>query len=92
MTVEVANQADRPWNMTPEQVRMTAETISSVLSVPVFLSGALVGVVNLDDSKKLGDSRLADQDVRNAVEDLAVNVGYLLEKAGTDFRDVANLP
>ena len=72
--------------MTSEQVRMSALTIGSVLSVPVLLpNGALVGVLNLDDSKGLEDSSLASHQVRQAAEDLASNIGELIKKAGTDI-------
>jgi hypothetical protein len=86
VSVEDADKTDRPWNMTSEQVRMTALTISSVLSVPVFLPvGPLVGVLTLDDSKKLDESKLGTSEVRQAAEAVASDIGALLTKAGTDI-------
>lgn len=86
VSVDDANQVDRPWNMTPEQIRLTAESIGSVLSVPVFLpNGNFVGVLNLDDSKELSLSLLNSTDVLAAAEDLADEVGEFLGRAGTNF-------
>lgn len=81
-----ARGTPRPWNMTSEQIRQTAETISSVLSVPVFLpNGDFAGALNLDDSKDLAESLLSSPDTRAAVEGLAREIGTLLQKAGTEL-------
>lgn len=86
VTVADADRSDRPWNMTPEQIRLTAITISSVLSVPVFLpDGAFAGVLSLDDRKSLDVSQLGNPDIRAAAEGLEDELGELLKKAGTEF-------
>jgi hypothetical protein len=86
VTVADADRSDRPWNMTPEQVRLTAITISSVLSVPVFLpDGSFAGVLNLDDRKSLDVSQLGNPDIRAAAEALEDQLGELLKKAGTEL-------
>lgn len=88
VSVETNKETHRPWNMTPEQIRLTATTISSVLSIPVFLpNGEIAGVLNLDDQKPLADSLLAGEDIRAATEELAGELGALLEKSGTEFPD-----
>jgi hypothetical protein len=84
VSVETTLETHRPWNMTPEQIRLTAGTISSVLSVPVFVpDGSIAGVLNLDDQKPLAQSLLGSEDVRAATEELAGELGALLEKSGT---------
>ena len=80
-----AELATRPWNMTPEQIRMTAETIAAVLSVPIFgvsRPSHVLGVLSIDDERALDDSPLGSSDVQSAAEQLAVAVAPLLEKAG----------
>jgi GAF domain-containing protein len=83
-----ADLASRPWNMTRDQILLTAEKIASIISVPVFLPeepAMIVGVLNLDDSRPLDESLLAEPVVHAAVEELARSAGSLLERAGLEF-------
>lgn len=64
VSVEDAEARSRPWNMTDQQIRMTAGTIASVLSVPIRdQDDRVVGVFSLDDRKPITESGLANADV-----------------------------
>jgi hypothetical protein len=77
-----ADRKTRPWNMSPEQVRWSADRIRSVISAPIRLPGnrKVVGVLNFDDSRPLAESLLSDREVAAAVESLAEHIGQLLDE------------
>ncbi len=91
VAVADAGATSRPWNMTPAQIRITAERTSSVISAPIphpERRTEVIGVFSLDDSKSLAQSLLGMDDVRAAVESLAVEAGLLLIRVGLEFPDV----
>ncbi len=86
--VAATEATSRPWNMTPAQIRATADRIASVVSAPVphpERPGEVLAIFNLDDTKSLPESLLGTDDVRAAVEGLAVDSGPLLLRAGPGF-------
>ena len=90
VAVSDAESTTRPWNMTPAQIRLTAERTSSVISAPIpnpDQRTEVIGVFSLDDSKPLPESLLGGSDVRAATETLAVDAGLLLLKAGLEIPD-----
>lgn len=82
--VDDASKTTRPYGMSEEQITVTAERIKSVISAPVFAtndSSSIIGVVNLDDEKPLDASRLSEEEVRAAIEELASVAASFVEKA-----------
>ena len=80
-----ADLTTRPWNMTVEQIRMTADRVASVISVPLTDDrGEFLGVFSVDDEKPLSESVLGSPDVKPAVEQLAHSLVGLLIKAGPE--------
>lgn len=80
-------KSNRPWNMTEEQIRTTAETVASVVAVPIAagIGGEFLGVFAVDDGRPLSESPLGNNDVPAAIEELADSVRGLLQRAGTSF-------
>jgi hypothetical protein len=82
LRVEDSQLSSRPYGMTEEQIRATADLTASVISVPLYIhrdSVEPVGVLNLDDSRAPEESLLTTPDIRGAVEDLASNIAELLQ-------------
>lgn len=84
VTIADADKKHRPWNMSPEQIRHTAERIGSILSIPLRLPEGrrVVGVLNFDDPKPVTESLLNRPDIIETAELVAKGLGPYLAELG----------